>query len=144
MTIGMKDGMEACNPKIGKRRIQHCHAVKLGYIMRLTTKAEISRWKEFFQNQVEEILQTKVQLAISAARINDGTGFADDSTSKSSSLRTKRKKVNCWGAHIEIVKDQQVKVKRAIIHILACNIPSWMHSMPLKFIPSIRHDMGSN
>lgn len=91
--IDMKDSIKAFNPKIGKHRIQHCDAVKLGYIMCLATKAEISLWAEFFQKQVEEILKTKVLLAISAAKINDGTGFIDDSTSKSSSLRTKRKKV---------------------------------------------------
>ena len=45
--LDMKDKMEAFNPKIGKQRIQHCDAVKLGYLMCLTTKIEICHWTEF-------------------------------------------------------------------------------------------------
>ena len=56
MIIDMKDGMEAFNPKIGKQRVQHHDVVKLGYIMFLTPKIELSRWTEFFQDKVKKIL----------------------------------------------------------------------------------------
>ena len=108
MILDMKDGMAACNPRIGKQRIQHYNIAKLGYIMCLLTKIEITRWTEFLQQQVEEILQVKVMLAISVANINDGTGFKDDSSNKQTSYRNKKKKVEYWGIHIETIKEQQV------------------------------------
>ena len=43
MIIDMKDGMEAFNTKIGKQRVQHHDVVKLGYIMFLMPKIELSR-----------------------------------------------------------------------------------------------------
>ena len=55
---------------------------KLGYIICLLTKIETTRWAEFLQEQVEEILQIKVQLAISVAKINDGAGYSDTSQNK--------------------------------------------------------------
>jgi hypothetical protein len=43
MIIDMKDGMEAFNTKIGKQRVQYYDVAKLGYIMFLTPKIELSR-----------------------------------------------------------------------------------------------------
>jgi len=139
----MKDAMEACNPKIGKQRIQHHSVAKLGYIMCLTTKIEIARWTEFFTKETNEILQTQVLLAISVAKINDGTAFKDDFSNKQPTCRNKKKKVEYWGIHVETTKDKQVQVKRAISVILATKIPNWMHGMELKFIPHMRYDMTS-
>ena len=141
--IDMKDAMEACNPKIGKQRIQHHSVAKLGYIMCLTTKIEIARWTEFFTKETNEILQTQVLLAISVAKINDGTAFKDDFSKKQPTHRNKKKKVEYWGIHVETTKDKQVQVKRAISVILATKIPNWMHGMELKFIPHMRYDMTS-
>ena len=141
--IDMKDAMEACNPKIGKQRIQHRSVAKLGCIMCLTTKIEIARWTEFLIKETNEILQTQVLLAISVAKINDGTAFKDDFSNKQPACRNKKKKVEYWGIHVETAKDKQVQVKRAISVILAAKIPNWMHGMELKFIPHMRHDMTS-
>lgn len=82
-------------------------------------------------------------LAISVAKINDGTGFKDDSSNKQTSYRNKKKKVEYWGIHIETIKEQQVQVKRAISEILAKKIPSWMYGMELKFMPHMRYDIDS-
>ena len=41
--LDMKDNMEVFNPKIGKERIQHHDVAKLGCLMCLTAKIEISR-----------------------------------------------------------------------------------------------------
>ena len=141
MIMDMKDNMQAFNPKIGKQRIQHYDVAKLGYVMCLTTKIETSRWTEFLHGHVEEMLQSKVLIAMSAAKINDGTGFKDDSVSKSSACRPKKKKGEHWGIHIETVKSHQVKVKRAMYYILAYKIPSWMHGMELRFTPHMKHDV---
>ena len=143
MIMDMKDGLAAYNPRIGKQRIQHYNVVKLGYIMCLLTKIETTRWAEFLQKQVEEILKTKVLLAISAAKINDGTGYSDTSNNKQNFIRNKKKKVEYWGIHVETTKEQQVPVKRAICETLATKIPSWMYGMELKFMPIIRYDMDS-
>ena len=43
MIIDMKDGIEAFNAKIGKQRVQHYDIAKLGYIMFLTPKIELSQ-----------------------------------------------------------------------------------------------------
>jgi len=56
MIIDIKDGIEAVNAKIGKQRVQYYDEAKLGYIMFLMPKIEISRWIEFFQDKVEKIL----------------------------------------------------------------------------------------
>ena len=80
--LDMKDGMTSYNPKIGKQRIQHYNVTKLGYIMCLVTKIELTRWTEFLLERVEAIVQSKVMLAISVAKINDGTGFKDDASNK--------------------------------------------------------------
>ena len=93
MITDMKDGLEARNPRIGKQRIQHYDVAKLGYIMCLLTKIEIKRWEEFLKEQVAAILETNVQLAISAAKINDGTGCSDTSQSKQTCHINKKKKV---------------------------------------------------
>ena len=45
--LDMKDGVEAHNPRIGKKRIQHYNVAKLGYIMCSLIKIEITRWIEF-------------------------------------------------------------------------------------------------
>jgi hypothetical protein len=143
MITDMKDGLEAYNPRIGKQRIQHYDVAKLGYIMCLLTKIETKRWAEFLKEQVEAILGIKVQLAISAAKINDGTGYSDTSQNKQTYNRNKKKKVEYWGIHVETTKEQQVSVKRAICEILATKIPSWMYGMELKFMPVLRYDMDS-
>ena len=52
----MKDGIEACNPRISKQSIQHHNVAKLGHIMCLLTKIEITRWIEFVQEWAESIL----------------------------------------------------------------------------------------
>ena len=122
--LDMKDGMAACNPKIGKQRIQHHSVAKLGCIMCLIAKIEITRWTEFLQKEVEEILKVKAMLAISAAKINDGTAFKDDFSSKQPVHKSKKKKVECCGVHVETAKDKQVQVKREISEILAAKIPS--------------------
>ena len=142
MILDMKDGLAACNPRIGKQRIQHFNVAKLGYIMCLITKIETTRWAEFLQEQVEEILETKVQLAISVSKINDGS-YNDNSKNKQTHNRNKKKKVEYWGVHLETTKEQQVPVKRAICEILAKRIPSWMHGMELKFMPVLRYNMDS-
>ena len=48
----------------------------------LNCKIEITRWTEFLQKEAEEILKVKVMLAISAAKINNGTAFKDDFSRK--------------------------------------------------------------
>ena len=106
MIMDMKDGLEACNPKIGKQRIQHHDVAKLVYIMCLLTKIETKRWTEFLKEQVEAILGIKVQLAISEAKINDGTGYSDTSQNKQTHNRNKKKKVEYWGMHVETTKEQ--------------------------------------
>ena len=141
--LDMNDAMEACNPKIGKQRIQHRSVANLGHIMCLITKIEIARWTEFLIKEIEEISKTKVLLAISVAKINDGTAFKDDFSNKQPANRNKKIKVEHWDIHVETTKDKQVQVKRAISAILAAKIPSWMHGMELKFIPHMRCDMGS-
>ena len=142
MIIDMKDGMEAFNTKIGKQRVQHHDVVKLGYIMFLTPKIELSRWTEFLQDKVQKILQEKVLMALSVAKINDGTGFKDNS-GKSPSFSRPKKKTDYWGVHIETVKSHQVKVKRAICQILASEVPAYMYGMELRFMPQMRYDMDS-
>ena len=111
--------------------------------MCLLTKIEITRWTEFFQERVEAIVQSKVMLAISVAKINDRTGFKDDSSNKQASFRNKKNKIEHWGVHIETTKEQQVQVKRAICDILAHQVPSWMNVMELKFMSHMRYDMDS-
>ena len=61
--LDLKEGMNSSNPKIGKQRVQHHDVAKLGYLMCLTTKVEISRWTEFFEKRVEEMLKEKALLA---------------------------------------------------------------------------------
>ena len=141
--LDMKDGMTSYNPKIGKQRIQHYNVTKLGYIMCLVTKIELTRWTEFLLERVEAIVQSKVMLAISVAKINDGTGFKDDASNKQAWHRNKKTKVEYWGIHVETTKEQQVQVKRAISTILAHQVPSWMYGMELKFMPHMRYDMDS-
>ena len=125
MILDMKDNMEVFNSKIGKQRIQHHDVAKLGCLMCLTTKIEISCWTEFFKEQLKKIMQTEMLLALSVAKINNKTGFKDNSVSKPSFYHTKEKKVEYQGIHIETVESQQVKVKRAAYRILA-NVPKWM------------------
>ena len=91
MIIDMKDGMEAFNTKIGKQRVQHHDVVKLGYIMFLTPKIELPRWTEFLQDKVQKILQEKVLMALSVAKINDGIGFKDNSGKGPSVSHPKKK-----------------------------------------------------
>ena len=102
--------------------------------MFLTPKIEISWWTEFFQDKVEKILQEKVLMALSVAKINDGTGFKDNFGS-SLSIPCPKKKTEYWGVHIETIKSHQVKVKRAICQILASEVPVHMYGMELQFMP---------
>ena len=41
--LDLKDGTNSCNPRTGKQRVQHHNVAKLGHMMCLATKAEISR-----------------------------------------------------------------------------------------------------
>ena len=52
-------------------------------------------------------------IVLSVAKINDGTGFKDNS-GKGPSVSRPKKKTDYWGVYIETVKSHQVKVKRAI------------------------------
>ena len=51
MILDVKDGLEACNARIGKQRVQYHDVEKLGYIMCLTMKVDVARWIEFFQEK---------------------------------------------------------------------------------------------
>ena len=81
-------------------------------------------WTEFLLEQVEEILQIKVILAISVAKINDITGHNEDYNNKQVMHRNMKKKVEYWGIHIETTKEDQVPVKRGIYGILANKVLS--------------------
>ena len=61
--LDVKEGMQSCNVKIGKQRVQHHDIAKLGCIMFLTTKADVTRWTEFFLEKIEKALKEKVLLA---------------------------------------------------------------------------------
>ena len=68
--------------------------------------------------------------------------FKDNFGSKPSIVYAK-KKIEYWGVHIEIVKSQQVKVKRAICRILASEVLAHIHGMELHFMPHVRYDVDS-
>ena len=55
---------------------------------------------------MKEILDFEVLLALSVAKINDGTGFKDTSSYQSSTYWPKKKKVEYWGIYIESVMSQ--------------------------------------
>ena len=59
--------------------------------MFLIPKIEFSQLTEFFQDKVEKILQEKVLIALSVAKINDSTGFKDN-FSKGPSISCPKKK----------------------------------------------------
>ena len=107
----MKDNTQVVNLKIGKQRVQYHDIMKLGYMMCLTTKIKLSYQIEFFQEHVEEILESRVLITLSVAKINNGIGFKDNSSNQLSSYQPKKKKVEYWRIHIETVKSQEVKVK---------------------------------
>ena len=140
--LDLKEGMSSNNPKIGKQRVQHHDAVKLGYVMCLTTKIELSRWTEFFEASAKHILNEKALLALSLAKVNDGTSFKDDASKKAASNHTRKKKVEYWGMHIEMIKSKQLKVKNAM-SVIVKTIPKEMHGIELRFMPQMRYDMDS-
>ena len=74
--------------------------------MCLTTKAEISRWTKFFEKRVEETLKEKILLASSLSKINDGTSFKDSTSATATISYTRKKKIECWGMHLEIIKSK--------------------------------------
>ena len=110
--------------------------------MFLTPKIELSWWTKFFQVKVGEILQEKVLMALSVAKINDGIGFQDN-FGKSPFIPCPKKKTEYWGVYIETMKSHQVKVKRVIYQILASEVPVHMYGMELRFIPHMRYDIDS-
>ena len=61
--------------------------------MCLTTKAEISRWTEFFKKRVEDMLKEKVLLALSLSKINDGISFEDSTSTTAAISYTRKKKI---------------------------------------------------
>ena len=61
--------------------------------MCLTTKAEISRWTEFFEKRVEETLKEKALLALSLSKINDRTHFEDGTSTTVTTSYTRKKKI---------------------------------------------------
>ena len=60
--------------------------------MCLTTKVDVARWTEFFQEKVEAMLKEKVLLALSTSKINDGTNFKDNVGSTPTANCTRKKK----------------------------------------------------
>ena len=95
-----------------------------------------------FSRKVEAMLKEKVLLAFSTSRINDGTNFKDNFGSTPSAINTRKKKLECWRVHVETIKSQQLKVKRAISKILK-EIPKHMCGMELRFMPQMRYDVDS-
>ena len=81
-------------------------------------------------------------MALSIAKINDGTGFKDNS-GKGPSVSHPKKKTDYQRVHIDTVKSHQVKVKRAICQILSSEVPAYMYGMELRFMPQMRYDMDS-
>ena len=63
---------------MGKQCIQHYNVAKLGYILYLTPKIDISRWIELLRQKIEECLKAKVPIALSVSNINDRIGFKDN------------------------------------------------------------------
>lgn len=139
--LDLKEGINSYNPRIGRQRVQHHDVVKLGHMMCLTTKIELSRWTEFFEKRVAEIMKEKVLLALSVSKINDGTSFKDSATTPATNY-AKKKKIEPWGIHLETVKSKQVGVKRAVSQIVK-KIPEEMHGMGIRFMPQMRYDMNS-
>ena len=69
--------MQAVDPRIGKQRVLHHNITKLGYLMCLTTKVELSCQIEFFQKKIKEILDFEVLMELSVAKISNRTRFKD-------------------------------------------------------------------
>ena len=67
-------------------------------------KVQLLCWTDFFQKQMEKIIEFKVLMALPIAKINNETGFKDNSSNQSSLYQLKKKKVEYWGIYIEIVK----------------------------------------
>ena len=122
--------------------MQHHDAAKLGYVMCLTTKIEISRWAEFFEERAEKILNEKTLLALSLAKINDGTIFKDGVSNAAVANHTRKKKVEYWGMHLETIKSKKLGVKNAVSRIVK-TIPEEMCGMELRFMPQMRYDVDS-
>ena len=51
-------------------------------------------------------MQTKILLATLVAKINNRTGFKKNLSRRLSLCCTKKKKVEYWSIHVEIVKEQ--------------------------------------
>ena len=75
----LKIGLERCNGKIGKQRIQRHEVVKIGHIMQLLTKVDISEWQEYLLKELTQKLGTKAMFVLIAIKINDRNTFKDSS-----------------------------------------------------------------
>ena len=75
------------------------------------------------------------------AKINNSTMF-EDSNSMKKKVFALRKKGENIGAHIKTIKSYQLAVKRLLERILA-GIPVEMHSIELRLILQMRHNMGT-
>ena len=59
----------------------------------MATKIDVSHWTEMFKQKIEELMQSKVLLAILVSKISDRTEFKDNFSNYQSSICTEKKKV---------------------------------------------------
>ena len=83
--------------------IQHHNIVKVGCILYLLSKVEISAWTEYLIKRFKEKLEAKVLFVLTVAKINDGTIFKDRDSAKKK-VFTPRKKGENIRVHIETIK----------------------------------------
>ena len=83
--------------------MQYPEVVKIGYILFLTPKADITEWTEFLMQLLKEILGINVKFVLVVLKINDGTSFKDNNKRQESKVAKARIGENI-AVHIETIK----------------------------------------
>ena len=100
-----KYSLERYKIRIGVQHMQHPKVVKIGYILFLTPKVDITEWIEILMKPIKEMLGINVKFVLIVSKINDGTLFKDI-TKRQDSATVKARMGENMAVYVETIKKQ--------------------------------------
>ena len=105
ITSDVKYSLDRYKIRIGVQCIQYSEVVKIGYILFLIPKVDITEWIEFLLKPLKKMLEINIRFTLIVSKINDGTSFKDNIKRQGSTTVKARIGENI-AVYVEIIKKQ--------------------------------------
>ena len=119
--------------------VQYHEVVRLGHTLFMHAKVDTQEWTEFLTEHLVSILGGTVFFLLMMSKINYGTTFKYGNKVQFRTMLN-IKNIKNMGVHVETIKLQHVKVKRALEKVLSLKITKDRHVIDLMLVLQMRYD----